>query len=231
MFPLFLSLAVTGILLLSKKFAILFNLRCSQGYPQELAQINEQSHHYVWEQRKLSDISSKIGSGKTPSGGSAVYKNEGIPFLRSQNIVNNTVLLQDVAFIDIKTNNEMLSSEVQHNDILLNITGASIGRSAVYTDFAKANVNQHVCIIRLRNENASDFIQLQLSSNIGQRQIMMNQAGGGREGLNFQQIGKMVFSFTSENEKQQISNLLTMSEQLIASNQRNQKAVKIYNSS
>lgn len=86
-----------------------------------------------WEQRKLSEITLKIGSGKTPLGGVKAYKESGIPLIRSQNINNDKVDLSDVVYIDFATDEAMSNSRVYKDDILLNITGASIGRSAVYT--------------------------------------------------------------------------------------------------
>jgi len=154
-----------------------------------------------WEQRKLSDITLKIGSGKTPSGGKNAYVDDGIPLIRSQNINNDRVDLEDIVFIDEETDNSMENSRVFTDDVLLNITGASIGRSAVYRGKDKANVNQHVCIIRPTKDFDSDFIQLNLASNFGQKQIDASQAGGGREGLNFQEIGKMSFMFPSNQEQ------------------------------
>ena len=155
-----------------------------------------------WEQRKLSDITLKIGSGKTPSGGKNAYVDDGIPLIRSQNINNDRVDLEDIVFIDEETDNSMENSRVFTDDVLLNITGASIGRSAVYRGKDKANVNQHVCIIRPTKDFDSDFIQLNLASNFGQKQIDASQAGGGREGLNFQEIGKMSFMFPSNQERE-----------------------------
>ena len=157
-----------------------------------------------WEQRKLSDITLKIGSGKTPSGGKNAYVDDGIPLIRSQNINNDRVDLEDIVFIDEETDNSMENSRVFTDDVLLNITGASIGRSAVYRGKDKANVNQHVCIIRPTKDFDSDFIQLNLASNFGQKQIDASQAGGGREGLNFQEIGKMSFMFPSNQEQMKI---------------------------
>ncbi|PCF44962.1 restriction endonuclease subunit S, partial [Staphylococcus delphini] len=39
-----------------------------------------------WRIITLGEATTKIGSGKTPLGGSSVYLNNGIPFLRSQNV-------------------------------------------------------------------------------------------------------------------------------------------------
>ena len=173
-----------------------------------------------WEQRKLSDITLKIGSGKTPSGGKNAYVDDGIPLIRSQNINNDRVDLEDIVFIDEETDNSMENSRVFTDDVLLNITGASIGRSAVYRGKDKANVNQHVCIIRPTKDFDSDFIQLNIASNFGQKQIDASQAGGGREGLNFQEIGKMSFMFPSNQEQMKIGVYFNHIDYLITLHQR-----------
>lgn len=161
-----------------------------------------------WKAYKLKDITSKIGSGKTPSGGRRAYHLSGIPLIRSQNVLNGRVDLTDVVYINSSTHEEMENSSVRWGDVLLNITGASIGRSAVYKENSMANVNQHVCIIR-PNENISpDFLHIHLSSYNGQKQIGLNQAGGGRQGLNFQHIGKMEFLFPSIEEQNNIADFL-----------------------
>ena len=157
-----------------------------------------------WEQRKLGEVTEKIGSGKTPKGGNSNYQSHGVALSRSQNIFDDRVNNNDIAYISDKVDNDMKNSRVFKNDVLLNITGASIGRSAVYQSSDTANVNQHVCIIRPKDNIVSNFIQLNISSTKGQKEIELNQAGGGREGLNFQQIAKMIFSYPSYDEQQVI---------------------------
>ena len=173
-----------------------------------------------WEQRKLGDITVKIGSGKTPSGGKSAYVETGIPLIRSQNVNGDKVDFADIVFVDETTDESMANSRVYTNDVLLNITGASIGRSAVYKGLESANVNQHVCIIRPTEGYQPDFIQLNLSSDNGQKQIDASQAGGGREGLNFQEIGKMQFCFPSLNEQKCIGRYFNSLDHFITLHQR-----------
>ncbi|UOR14173.1 restriction endonuclease subunit S [Halobacillus amylolyticus] len=173
-----------------------------------------------WEQCNLGNVSTKIGSGKTPKGGAQNYKSEGIPLLRSQNILNNKVNFNNVVYITPEIDENMANSRVQKGDVLLNITGASIGRSAVYKLNHKANVNQHVSIIRPISEVNPHFIQLNITSEKGQKQIELNQAGGGREGLNFQQIAKMSFYFPSSEEQDTIGNFLKQLDDRIAIHER-----------
>ena len=173
-----------------------------------------------WEQRRLGEITLKVGSGKTPRGGEKEYKRQGVPLIRSQNINNDRVNLSDVVYIDNATDEEMINSRVYKDDILLNITGASIGRSAVYTLIMDANVNQHVCIIRPTKEYESKFIQISLASDKGQNKINKSQAGGGRQGLNFEQIRNISFTFPQIDEQKQIGQFFELLDHHITFQQR-----------
>lgn len=163
-----------------------------------------------WEKKKLGDIAIKINSGKTPLGGERVYTETGIPFIRSQNVNNDRLILENITFIPGSINDGMKNSVVKRNDILLNITGASLGRSCVVpNNFDIGNVNQHVCIIRLGDNADPKFVQPILSSTKGQNIINSLQVGGGREGLNFESIKRIEFFFPSLPEQQKIASFLT----------------------
>ncbi|UVJ25581.1 restriction endonuclease subunit S [Staphylococcus aureus] len=159
-----------------------------------------------WEEKKLGDLTTKIGSGKTPKGGSENYTNKGIPFLRSQNIRNGKLNLNDLVYISKDIDDEMKNSRTYYGDVLLNITGASIGRTAINSIVETyANLNQHVCIIRLKKEYYYNFFGQYLLSRKGKRKIFLAQSGGSREGLNFKEIANLkIFTPTIFEEQQKI---------------------------
>lgn len=169
-----------------------------------------------WKEVKLGDICDKIGSGSTPKGGREVYLNAGIPIIRSQNVLNGFLDLSDVAFISDEQHGKMKGTWVRPNDILLNITGASIGRSCVVpADLETANVNQHVCIIRLKEcADACYVCNLILSKDV-QKQIELLSVGGGRQGLNFQQIASFSFALPPLEEQKKIAETLSVWEKAI----------------
>lgn len=170
-----------------------------------------------WEVLNIGDISSFVGSGITPRGGRNNYKKYGIPFLRSQNIHFDGLRLKDVAFIDEITHKSMKRTQIQDLDILLNITGASIGRCTVVPiGFGEGNVNQHVCIIRTLKNTDSKFIALVLSSHLGQSQIGLLQVGLSREGLNYEQVKSIRSPLPPLPEQHHIATILSTVERDLA---------------
>ena len=170
-----------------------------------------------WEVKRLGEITTKIGSGITPRGGQNVYVTNGHPFMRSQNVSNGHLLLDDIVYIDDSTHQKQISTEIKPYDVLLNITGASIGRCAVAEEsIVGGNVNQHVCIIRLKNKNLSYYVCSFLLSYLGQKQVDSFQAGGNREGLNYDQISSFKICVPPLNEIDQITNILSLWDTAIA---------------
>ena len=163
-----------------------------------------------WGIRRLKNIVRKIGSGKTPAGGAERYVAEGVMLLRSQNIQFGGLELTDVACIDDTIDNEMSGSRVAENDVLLNITGASLGRCCVARlDGLRANVNQHVCIVRPDPHQVdAAFLARSLESRTLQDQIFNNENGVSRDALNFEQIGALLLSFPTIDDQRAIAAFL-----------------------
>ena len=157
-----------------------------------------------WDVKKLKYLTSKIGSGITPSGGATTYVDKGIPLLRSQNIHFDGLVLDNVANISLNVHKSMKNSQVKQHDVLLNITGGSLGRCCYNSSNDEMNVNQHVCIVRPNNLIKGEFLNGLMSSEVGQKQIWFFQQGGGREGLNFQNLKNFDFPLPSIDEQKEI---------------------------
>ena len=158
---------------------------------------------WVWS--RLHSLTIKIGAGSTPTGGAAVYTTSGIKFIRSQNVYDDGLILDDVAYISEEINQKKSGSIVKAKDILLNITGGSIGRCAlVPDDFDIANVNQHVMIIRLSNLELRKYIHSVITSPYIQEQIMSRQVGSGRGGLSAETLSTFLIPLPPLNEQESI---------------------------
>lgn len=166
-------------------------LRDPEKHPEQFKQMHLGRFPIAWDVPTVNDLAVHVGSGITPTGGSNVYKREGILFIRSQNVTFEGLLLDDVAYIDERTHRMMARSEIFAHDVLLNITGASIGRCCAMPEgLGLANVNQHVCAIRIAEPRREDavFLSAILGSYIGQNQIDRLNAGSNRQGLNYRQL-------------------------------------------
>lgn len=145
---------------------------------------------------KLGDITDKIGSGATPKGGSKSYKPEGVALIRSMNVHDRKFVYDGLVFIDDDQASALSSVEVQENDILLNITGASVARVCrAPKDVLPARVNQHVAIVRLKpNTVDPELLERYLTLPSVKRQLLRIATSGGatREALTKSQIKNLI---------------------------------------
>ncbi len=139
-----------------------------------------------WQLHPLKEITLKIGSGATPRGGKEAYKTEGISLIRSMNIHDNKFVYKDLAFIDDEQADNLSNVIIKQDDVLLNITGASVCRSAIVpNDVLPARVNQHVSIVRVNQNEVNPQYLLHLFISSYKHHLMHIAIAGGatREAL------------------------------------------------
>lgn len=169
-----------------------------------------------WNVKKIKGISSLVTSGSTPLGGNLNYISNGILFIRSQNVLMNRIDYSDIVFIDESIHKRMLRTWVKRNDVLFNITGASIGRVAYFNgENDSANVNQHVCIIRTIKDNVNHiFLSYLISSDSFQSRVIYQNAGATRQAFNFEQIKNFDIILPPLSLQQQFAELVNKTEAL-----------------
>ena len=135
--------------------------------------------------KALKQLSILITNGNTPKGGSENYVDEGIMFLRSQNVWRNRIELDDVAYIDEVTHKNMRKSSLKHKDILITKTGrintdnSSLGRAALYLgEDDSANINGHVYLVRLDGTVVPEYVITILTSEAYRKYIRKVCVGG-----------------------------------------------------
>jgi type I restriction enzyme S subunit len=158
---------------------------------------------------RLGDYTSKIGSGQTPSGGHSSYQQSGIPLIRSQNVLMGDFSISGLAYISVAQDQRMSGSRVLEGDVLLNITGASIGRVCVVPkDMCPGNVNQHVCVIRCNESLVPNYLSYVLASPNFQAFIWDSQSGGTRQALTKQMIGNFEIPWVSVIDQHRLTSSL-----------------------
>lgn len=146
-----------------------------------------------WDVYKLKSLTSKIGSGSTPKGGDSSYKNDGISLIRSLNIYDGEFSYKNLAFIDQEQANKLKNVILQPNDVLLNITGASVARCCIVPkEVLPARVNQHVSILRIKENVIPEFLEaLLISKPMKLHLLKISGAGATREALTKLQLQEL----------------------------------------
>ena len=138
-----------------------------------------------WDVKPLKSMSTLITNGNTPKGGSDNYVEDGILFLRSQNVWRNRIELDDVAYIDEATHAGLKKSSLHNKDILITKTGrintenSSLGRAALFIgEDNSANINGHVYLVRLDGSVVPEFVVTILTGEAYRRYIRKVCVGG-----------------------------------------------------
>jgi type I restriction enzyme S subunit len=151
-----------------------------------------------WEEKKLVEVTSKIGSGATPKGGQATYKESGISLIRSMNVHDDGFREKNLAFIDEEQASKLNNVTIEENDVLLNITGASVARCCIVdNNYLPARVNQHVSIIRLKNGILNpEFLHYALTSKQTKNKLLgIGEQGSTRQAITKTQIENFEIMF------------------------------------
>ena len=152
-----------------------------------------------WKVELLENLTTKIGSGSTPRGGSQVYQDEGTSLIRSQNIYDSSFVWDGLAHISEEASVQLKGVTVRTNDILLNITGASILRTCVVPpEVLPARVNQHVAIIRAKEFIPPRYLHLHLLQRKTKDLLRGQNAGASREAVTKGHIEAVITLVPSE---------------------------------
>ncbi|MDY0301996.1 MAG: restriction endonuclease subunit S [Trichlorobacter sp.] len=161
-----------------------------------------------WVESSLSQVTTKIGSGATPRGGESVYKTEGVSLIRSLNVHDLGFSYTKLAFLDDEQAAGLSNVTVQRNDVLLNITGASVARCCIAPDdVLPARVNQHVSIIRaVSNILNSEFLHYLLISKSYKNKLLQTGSKGGstRQAITKSEIQNFKISYPASLAEQNL---------------------------
>lgn len=160
-----------------------------------------------WEIGKLGNLTLKIGSGSTPRGGKGTYKTYGVSLVRSMNVHDRKFREENLAFIDHAQAKVLSNVILEENDVLLNITGASVARCCVFPEkYLPARVNQHVSIIRPKQEIIdAHFLNYLLTSQFYKNQLLkIGEQGATRQAITKTQLEYITVYFPKLSEQKSI---------------------------
>lgn len=177
--------------------------------------------------KKLGSLCSVVTKGTTPTSLGMQFEDEGIPFLRIQNLSDSTVTLDDVLFISEDTHNTLKRSKIKGGDFLITIAG-TIGRVAIVPDdFLEANCNQAVAILRFDQKKLSPRYLLHwLSTDDARTQISGKKVTATISNLSLGQIKELEIPLPPPDEQKRIAAILDKAD---AIRRKRQQAIQLAN--
>lgn len=143
-----------------------------------------------WEVGQLCDYTLKVGSGATPRGGDKSYTQNGVALIRSLNVRDGEFSWNKLARINDEQARRLSNVVVREDDILLNITGASVARVCRAPGAVlPARVNQHVCIIRPSDKIEPNYLEkILLVDSMKNKLIITGESGATRQAITKSQV-------------------------------------------
>ena len=158
-----------------------------------------------WEWANLEECSQLITKGESPNWQGFNYVDDGIPFVRSENVLWGRVELSGVARVPVEFHRKLKRSQLAPNDVLINLVGASIGRCGIVPPTLKeANINQAVGIIRLTDILLQSYLLNVLLSPQMQKIIQGSKVETARANISLIDLRGFMIPLPSLAEQQQI---------------------------
>lgn len=135
--------------------------------------------------KRIGDISKVVTKGESPLWRGDKFAKEGIPFLRGVNVKKGEVTLENVTYITENVHKRMKRSQLKPGNILLSMAGTLGDVAVVPESLKKANINQDLAKIVLKEGINPHYVAIFLDSTCGKLQVERKSDGMTRKHINF----------------------------------------------
>jgi type I restriction enzyme S subunit len=174
------------------------------------------------------EITSKITKGSSPNWQGFTYQAEGVLFVTSENVRDGFLDVSEPKFLPEEFFSKQSNSHLFYGDILINIVGASIGRSCIYRLRVPAFTNQAVALFRVTTDHSSEFLSYCYQHDRSQKAVSASQSDSARPNLSLSDLREMEFCITTLPEQQRIADCLSSLDDLIAAQTQTLEALKTH---
>jgi type I restriction enzyme S subunit len=162
--------------------------------------------HWAW--CRLGEVCNTITKGSSPTWQGVKYVDspeKGILFITSKNVDSFKIDLTKTTYVEEKFNEIEPRSILKKGDLLTNIVGASIGRTALYDLDDIANINQAVCVLRIEHNLMNKPYLLNLMNSTFVIELMLKmQFAPGRANLSMGSVANFFIPLPPLHEQEQI---------------------------
>lgn len=157
-----------------------------------------------WKWVRMGNFAQLVTKGSSPRWQGIQYVEEGLLFVTSENVGINSLILENKKYVEERFNELSPRSQLSKGDLLTNIVGASIGRTAVYNLDEPANINQAVCLIRLVNSDLLQYILMYMNSATAYNIMMSDKVDTARANISLTNISNFIIPIPPLAEQKRI---------------------------
>ena len=162
-----------------------------------------------WEVCRVKNLSKMISKGATPPTIDKESYEGNVRFIKCENISNNELVNNSLYYISTEINESMKRSQLEENDVLFVIAGATIGKTAIVgKEFLPSNTNQAVSFIRLKDAQKAKILWYVLQSNVVQVPLWVNAVQSAQPNLSMENLGNFNIPSPIDSEQQAIADYL-----------------------
>ena len=146
-----------------------------------------------WKVEKLGNFAERITKGESPKWQGFEYQDDGALFVTSENVRLGAIDLSAPKFVPLEFNSKLSRSELRPGDLLVNLVGASIGRSCIFPGYNRpANINQAVAVVTIDKSRLDHvFLSGLLVSERGQQLLLNNRVEGARANISLTDLREL----------------------------------------
>lgn len=165
----------------------------------------------AWGTAQGAELTVIISKGASPKWQGFNYTDSGMLFVTSENVREGTLDLSKPKYLPLTFHAKLKRTQLRQNDILVNLVGASIGRSCrVQADIGPANINQAVAVLRMRDVSRVPFIAFYLQAPSTIRRILEMQVDAARPNISLTDLRAFIFPLPPLPEQQKIAEILSI---------------------
>jgi type I restriction enzyme S subunit len=165
-----------------------------------------------------SGITDIVSKGASPKWQGFNYTHEGMLFVTSENVRDGFLDVSHPKYLPLEFHEKLKRSKLQKGDILINLVGASIGRSCLVSrDLGEANVNQAVAVFRVKESYWPPFISYYFQAPSTVDRILSMQVDVARPNISLTDLRKFLLPLPPPPEQRAIATALSDVDALINS--------------
>jgi type I restriction enzyme, S subunit len=174
-----------------------------------------------WRLATGEEITSLITKGASPRWQGFAYGNSGMLFVTSENVRDGFLDISKPKFLPMEFHEKIARSAIRKGDMLVNLVGASIGRSClIRRELGVANINQAVAVFRPNTLVDPDFVSFAFQHPETIQRILGMQVEAARPNISLGDLRAFKLALPPLPEQQAIAAALSDADGVVAGLER-----------